>query len=64
MYSFMFLTDDASEECKKELSNDSLYIPYDDKCLFQHAGGAFDRLLGWSKQKKAEALEKFNHNAK
>ena len=64
MYSFMFLTDAASEECQKALSNDSLYIPYDDKCLFQHEGGAFDRLLGWSEQEKADALEKFNHNAK
>ena len=64
MYSFIFLTDDASEKCIKELSDDPLYIPYDDKCLFQYMGGAFDRLLGWREQEKAEALEKFNHNAK
>ena len=64
MYSFMFLTDDASEKCIKELSDDPLYIPYDDKCLFQYMGGAFDRLLGWREQEKADALEKFNHNAK
>lgn len=64
MYSFMFLTDDASEKCMKELSDDPLYIPYDDKCLFQYMGGAFDRLLGWREQEKADALEKFNHNAK
>ena len=59
MYSFMFLTDDASEECKKELSDDPLYILYDDKCLFQYEGGAFDTYLGWRKQEKADALEKF-----
>lgn len=64
MYSFMFLTDDASEKYIKVHSDDPCYIPYDDKCLFQYEGGAFDRLLGWSKQEKAEALERFNHNAK
>ena len=63
-YSFVLLTDDIRGETMKILSNDILYIPYDDKCLFKYEGGAFDSQLGWSEGEKAEALEKFKTNLK
>lgn len=63
MYSFVLLTNDDREETMKVLSDDILYIPYDDKCLFLYEGGAFGP-LGWSEKERTDVIEKFKHNAK